>query len=126
MPELSGPQGWKTAIKTDEFDDTVYLGAADGWRTVPRPSSILKAMECLFKESPCCDRETRRRWAVDNYDWNAVWPAWRAVFNGAANRLEGLRASKASILKKGSDNERPQDAHMSIMREQGDPGTPKM
>jgi glycosyltransferase involved in cell wall biosynthesis len=126
MPELSGQDRLRISIRTDEFDDTVYLGAADGWRTVPRPSSILKAMDSLFKESIVFNQEFRRKWAVDNYDWEAVWPAWRAMFDEAANRLEGLRASKASVLKKGSDNnERTKDAHMSIVQEQGDPGIPQ-
>lgn len=133
MPELSGPMSWNNGIQTSEFDDSSYLGGGEGWRTTPRPSAILAAINSLFaqwfayyKESLVGPtREANRKWAVENYDWDAVWPAWRAMLDEAANRLEGLRASKASVLKKGSDNERPQDAHMSIMREQGDPGNPE-
>jgi len=98
MPELAGPLGWKYTIKTDEFGDMVYLGAADGWRTVPRPPAILSALNAIFRDwldaysRPLKDtRDLYRQWAVENYDWDAVWPAWQAMFGEADRRLSEMR-----------------------------------
>ena len=90
-PEFHAAKIAPWLITVDELDDKKWMPHGT-FRYEPRPSEILKALECAYQAWKCSDWTKIKEGVRDaalKYDWDVVWEKnWKPILNALESNLK--------------------------------------